>query len=47
MKYVLWAVLILSLLAGCVLFTTGTNTVKVPVYLTDNELKYILEEVKP
>lgn len=36
MKYVLWAVLILSLLAGCVLFTTGTNTVKVPVYLTDN-----------
>jgi hypothetical protein len=36
MKYVLWTVLILSLLAGCVFFKTGTNTAKIPVYLTDN-----------
>jgi hypothetical protein len=36
MKYALWAVLFLGLISGCVLFTTGTNITKVPVYLTDN-----------
>jgi hypothetical protein len=36
MKYVLWVVLLLGLISGCVLFTTGTNITKVPVYLTDN-----------
>ncbi|PLV60432.1 DUF4382 domain-containing protein [Thermotoga sp. KOL6] len=36
MRYVLWSILILGLVSGCVLLNSGGSFTKVPVYLTDN-----------